>query len=212
MSVTITIVYDNTAWDSRLRPDWGFSCLVEAHGRKILFDTGADGSILMGNLRLLGISPSSIDAVFISHSHVDHMGGLIEILKAKPSAPVFVPAPLADFRSGTVITKGITLYPGFYSTGTLTETEHALVVACEGGVVAITGCSHPGVEAILKATREFGRPCGLIGGFHAFNRFEILNDLDVICPAHCTAYTHRIRSLYPDKVVSGGTGKVLEIP
>ncbi|MFZ2631986.1 MAG: hypothetical protein WA081_14985 [Desulfosalsimonadaceae bacterium] len=31
----ITILYDNTAWDSRLTADWGFSCLVEAHGKKI---------------------------------------------------------------------------------------------------------------------------------------------------------------------------------
>jgi metal-dependent hydrolase (beta-lactamase superfamily II) len=57
----ITIIYDNTAWDSRLTPDWGFSCLVEAHGKKILFDTGAKGDILLRNLKLLGIDPHQID-------------------------------------------------------------------------------------------------------------------------------------------------------
>lgn len=28
----ITIIYDNTAYRNDLTTDWGFSCLVEAHG------------------------------------------------------------------------------------------------------------------------------------------------------------------------------------
>jgi len=53
-----TILYDNeTAVDS-LVADWGFSCLIETDGKKILFDTGAKGDILFRNMTLPGIDPS----------------------------------------------------------------------------------------------------------------------------------------------------------
>jgi 7,8-dihydropterin-6-yl-methyl-4-(beta-D-ribofuranosyl)aminobenzene 5'-phosphate synthase len=45
--VKLTIVYDNEVFQKGLRSDWGFSCLIEIEGRKILFDTGADGKILL---------------------------------------------------------------------------------------------------------------------------------------------------------------------
>jgi metal-dependent hydrolase (beta-lactamase superfamily II) len=43
----ITIIYDNTAWLKSLPADWGFACLVEARGKKILFDTGAGDGIVV---------------------------------------------------------------------------------------------------------------------------------------------------------------------
>jgi len=53
----ITIIYDNEVSEEGLEADWGFSCLVEVYGKKILFDTGADGSILLGNMEKLDIDP-----------------------------------------------------------------------------------------------------------------------------------------------------------
>jgi len=49
----VTILYDNTAYLEELAPDWGFSALVEAHNRTILFDTGTEGSILLDNMKKL---------------------------------------------------------------------------------------------------------------------------------------------------------------
>ena len=50
----ITIIYDNTAHRENLRAGGGFSALVEAEGRTILFDTGAEGAILLENMSALG--------------------------------------------------------------------------------------------------------------------------------------------------------------
>jgi 7,8-dihydropterin-6-yl-methyl-4-(beta-D-ribofuranosyl)aminobenzene 5'-phosphate synthase len=49
----ITIVYDNVVWEPALTSDWGFACLVEAAGQTLLFDSGARGDILLGNMESL---------------------------------------------------------------------------------------------------------------------------------------------------------------
>ena len=80
----ITIIYDNVVYKEGLQDDWGFSCLVEIENTPtILFDTGANGSYLLYNMAKLHIDPNSIDEVFISHSHFDHVGGLSVFLNVK---------------------------------------------------------------------------------------------------------------------------------
>ncbi len=72
--------------DNAVQPSSGFwgehglAYLVEAAGRRILFDTGQSGTVLAHNLKLLGIDPATIDAVAISHAHYDHTGGLPALL------------------------------------------------------------------------------------------------------------------------------------
>ena len=41
----VTIVYDNETLQPGLEAAWGFSCLVEADGQRLLFDTGGPGTI-----------------------------------------------------------------------------------------------------------------------------------------------------------------------
>ena len=48
------------------------------------------------------------------------------------------------------------------------------------------GCSHSGVGNILKAASQFGKPYALIGGLHGFSDFDLVKDLTLICPTHCT--------------------------
>ena len=66
--------------DERLAGEPGVSYLVTVDGMKILFDTGRNvreehPSPLLRNMESLGLSPTDIDAVFISHCHPDHVGG-----------------------------------------------------------------------------------------------------------------------------------------
>jgi hypothetical protein len=51
----VTILYDNDRIDPIFYSQWGFSCLVGelGNGKKILFDTGGDGSTLRYNMKQL---------------------------------------------------------------------------------------------------------------------------------------------------------------
>lgn len=211
----LTLLYDNTVWDTRLTHDWGFACLVEAHDKTILFDTGAKGDILKKNMATLGIPARSIDAIVISHEHWDHTGGLIDILAETGVIPLYIPfsfqAPPPGAKA-TVVDRPVEIYPGIRSTGTLGAVEQALVVTrADGSVVVVAGCSHPGVETILEAARRIGPVSALVGGLHGFNNFEAVKEIHTLCPTHCTQFITTIKKLYPSAYVEGGAGRVLTL-
>ena len=62
--------------------EWSMSAfLLEAEGKKALFDTGYNITISSGitdRLKELRISPDEIDYIFITHFHWDHIDGLID--------------------------------------------------------------------------------------------------------------------------------------
>ena len=95
----VTIIYDNTTLKTELKADWGFSALIEIKERKILFDTGANGRILLSNMEKLGINPKEIEEVFISHSHFDHTGGLSAFLDQNNKVKVWVPPSFRGVKS-----------------------------------------------------------------------------------------------------------------
>lgn len=208
-----TIIYDNTVFRKDLQADWGFSALVEAKGKKILFDTGGSGAILLSNMRKLGIAPQEIDDVFISHAHLDHTGGLAAFLDQNNDVKVWVPHSFRGVKNAKeiiAITNSRTLYDGIYSTGELEGIEQSLCVETQKGIVIIAGCSHPSMEHIINTASEFGKVYGIIGGLHG-NRPESLKNLELICATHCTQYKQEIQSLYPEQYIEGGAGKVIEI-
>lgn len=209
----ITIIYDNTVWGEGLKADWGFAALVETKTRKILFDTGASGAILLSNMQKLAIAPEQIEDVFISHAHFDHTGGLSAFLDRNNTVKAWVPHSFRGLkRAAEVIPVDASrqLYEGIHSTGQLEGIEQSLCLQTRRGVLVIAGCSHPRLEHIFAAAGQFGRVFGIIGGLHG-NRPEALAGLEMICATHCTRYKEEIRSLYPDQWITGGVGSVIEI-
>lgn len=70
--------------------EWGFAALVEADGRKILFDTGARPNTVFENAKAFKVDLSDVQDVVLSHFHYDHTTGLItlrrEFAKSNPRA------------------------------------------------------------------------------------------------------------------------------
>ena len=79
--------------------EFGLSMHVETHRgaetRNTLVDFGFTPEALVTNVELLGIDPSKLDALVLSHGHYDHFGGLVGFLqryngKLKPNLPFYV--------------------------------------------------------------------------------------------------------------------------
>jgi len=210
----ITIVYDNEVKKPGLIADHGFSCLIEAPDTpKILFDTGAKGSILLHNMKELKIDPGSIGVVVISHNHGDHFGGLQAITEANQDAELYLPPSFGGIsaKKVTKIKEPVEIRHGIFTTGEVGGMEQSLAIKTDKGLVVITGCAHPGVGNILDATARFGKAYGIIGGLHEFHDFDRLNPLSLICPCHCTQYKSEIKRLFPDRCLDCGAGLIIEL-
>jgi len=86
MQIRLATLSENTANYGYLA-EWGLSILVEADGMRILVDTGLSFSAVH-NAQLMGIDLATIDRIVISHGHVDHIGGLCEVLKIRGGVEV----------------------------------------------------------------------------------------------------------------------------
>ena len=229
----ITIIYDNTAFRKDLQSDWGFSCLVEEKGApnpapeqgrcgaRILFDTGGNGRVLLSNMEKLGIDPTSIEEVFISHLHFDHTGGLSELLEVNPNIKkIYVPCSMG-LENEVVLKEPTKIHENIFSTGELEEIEQSMGIITEKGIVLIVGCSHPYMGTILDTAKKFacppyfvkqngrGKIYAIIGGMHGFSEFELFKDINLICPTHCTQHKKELKEIYPQRYIEGGAGRVI---
>jgi len=223
----ITIIYDNKiAKDIKgLKAGWGFSCFIQTKEKNILFDMGWDGDILISNMKLLDIDPKDINLVVISHSHWDHCGGLARVLNLNKNLEVYVPKSFSKHlkeeikkRSDTYeISKSREICPKVYTTGEIEGSlligktrvsikEQSLIISTAKGLVVITGCAHSGIKKILNSANKLGKVYGLMGGFHNFEEYNLLKDIPLIVPTHCTANKKKIMSLFPKNCLEGGVG------
>jgi 7,8-dihydropterin-6-yl-methyl-4-(beta-D-ribofuranosyl)aminobenzene 5'-phosphate synthase len=211
----VTIVYDNEVDKQGLKGGWGFSALVQAENiSPILFDTGADSPTLLHNMRKLGIPPEGIGIIVISHAHGDHTGGLSGILEVNKDAEIYVPTSFwgtIPGRKVIPVTSPLQISEQVFSTGEFKGIEQSLALKTDKGILALVGCSHPGVGNIIDAASRFGKVYGIVGGLHGFHDFDRLSGLSLICPCHCTQHKSEIKQLFPQQCVKCGAGLVLEL-
>jgi 7,8-dihydropterin-6-yl-methyl-4-(beta-D-ribofuranosyl)aminobenzene 5'-phosphate synthase len=143
------------------------------------------------------------------------VGGLPDFLSRNADVRLFVPpsfdAPSRAAREIFPVADPMEIDRGIYLTGELAGIEQALLVKTGKGLVTIVGCSHPGIGMILEKAEGFGKTKSLIGGFHGFNQFDLLEDIDLVCPTHCTQYKEEIAVRYPKAFIEGGVSRVIEI-
>lgn len=66
----------------------GNSILISSKGANFLVDIGVSAKRCEGALYNIGVSPDSIDAVFITHEHIDHANG-VRVFAGRYDIPVF---------------------------------------------------------------------------------------------------------------------------
>jgi 7,8-dihydropterin-6-yl-methyl-4-(beta-D-ribofuranosyl)aminobenzene 5'-phosphate synthase len=235
--VSVTIVYDNMVFDNRLAANWGFSCVIKGFNKVVLFDTGYDGSELLGNMRVMGIEPAEIDLIVLSHVHRDHTGGLEKFLEKNSEVAVYIPSSFYHQLKSVVTEAGgqavevsdrMELVPGLWTTGELKGPvlEQAVYFQGKEGLVLVTGCAHPGIanmaEHVVQATGS--KMHMVLGGFHlgdcdTGSVEAIINKLKKfgvakVLPTHCTGEgaIRLFRQAFSLGFINGGLGSVIEMP
>lgn len=188
-SLSLTVLSE---WEAEpgFRNEAGVSYVLRSDRGAILFDVGfgAQSGVVVENARKLGFTLADVDALVISHLHLDHMGGY----EAQKAGAVAVPAELgspegkdcfvpdeagAGGFSRHVVDSPRILAPGIATTGPLARAlfffgyieEQVLVARLEtGGLAVITGCGHPTIEVILEMVgRLSDEPVHTVaGGLH----------------------------------------------
>lgn len=232
----ITVIYDNRLWKEGLEPAWGFACLIEGLDKKILFDTGGDGKILMSNMKKLGIDPKQVEMVVLSHEHGDHVGGLASFLSANPNVTVYVlrsfPPSIKNEAKGcgaevVEVAGPAKISEHVLSTGEMGTMikEQSLVIPTDRGLIVITGCAHPGVVKIVEKAKELtGEEVLLVmGGFHLLGHSDaqikrIISEFSELGvryagPCHCSGdrAIELFAQEYGEHFIQIGAGRTVEL-
>jgi len=229
--VTLISVYDNYQVNPELKTAWGFATIIKTPQELILFDTGGNSEILLSNMKKLGIDPSSIKKVVISHIHGDHSGGLEGFLERNSNVTVFIPSSFPKSVKNMIIQNGAKfveisaprkISDSIYTTGELygSPKEQSLIIDSKKGLVVITGCAHPGIVTIVKRAKKLMKKDKVylvLGGFHhpplsCVKEFKELQ-VEKVAPSHCTGDLAReaFRKEYKGNFIEYGVGKNIEI-
>jgi len=184
--IVITVITDNLA--DALRPDYKIakrysagnaspfeSVLIHAeHGlayhvettvdgqtHAFLFDFASNGAGMMKNVELLKLDLKKIEAIALSHDHLDHQSALIEFLKAKKEE----------------IPQGIPFYVGEqFFVGTYSRMP-------DGMVVSLLALKREDVEGLnMVKIVEVKSPTPIVPGAHLAGRIERVTEYEKIAP------------------------------
>ena len=73
---------------------------------KILFDAGTDADILIERLQEINVKPEDINFICITHTHFDHIGGLVKNnSKVFPNATIFISKEEFDANTNLMLYK-----------------------------------------------------------------------------------------------------------
>lgn len=235
--IELRIVFDNNAGEEEFETKWGFACVITGCKKRILFDTGLDGAMLLRNLERAGVDPKSIDAVVLSHIHGDHTGGLKAFLEANGDVTVYLPKVFPQEFKDQVRAAAAEVVEtdspnkicdGLCTTGVLGGRipEQGIYVQTAEGILVVTGCAHPGIVQIAKAARDHSeQPIRfVVGGFHLVQTsadgvrsvIDGLKKLEAeeVAPTHCTGDPAReaIKTAFGDKYKAVGAGSRMVFP
>ena len=92
----VTILTENTVYKRGFLGEHGLSMLLEAEGKRYLFDTGQT-DVFLRNAERMKLDLEHLDGIIISHGHYDHCGGMrywarkqAALADSLPQIPIYI--------------------------------------------------------------------------------------------------------------------------
>jgi 7,8-dihydropterin-6-yl-methyl-4-(beta-D-ribofuranosyl)aminobenzene 5'-phosphate synthase len=179
---------------------------------------------------LYGVFGSALPGLFYPRCH--SLPAYMQYYDGKPPETIRhgTPWPQARFRwikETTEVTPGVSLVAVVSDVpGTREMRELSLALKTSQGLVLVAGCSHPGIEKIVAASRAIDtRVHCIFGGLHLVLASEpevnrvarALRDdwqVESIAPGHCTGEPGfmALSEVFGEKYVYAGLGDSVELP
>jgi len=135
--------------------------VVNAQSHSFLFDFAADFQGVKKNIELLKLDLTRIEALALSHDHVDHQAALIEFLKATRT----------DIPQGTPFYVGEQFFVGTY------------MRRPDGNVMSLLALKREDIEGLgLLKIVEVKAPTSIVPGAYLTGRIERVTDYEQIPP------------------------------
>ncbi len=138
------------------------------------------------------------------------------------------PWPGGNFTGVAKVTEvlpGFFIIPGVSTTpGTLELKELSLAIKSPKGVILVVGCSHPGLENIVKTATTIDPKVNIVfGGFHHIQADDaevarlataLQGEVERVAPGHCTGEPEfaALKKAFGDRYIYAGEGTVHELP
>jgi 7,8-dihydropterin-6-yl-methyl-4-(beta-D-ribofuranosyl)aminobenzene 5'-phosphate synthase len=235
-SLTITVVFDNYEHKQGLETSWGFACVIQGMEKTLLFDTGADGEILLRNMKRMNLDPQQIESLVISHDHWDHTGGLQAFLGQNDRVDLYLLDSFSQDLDANERFPNLKAHRSLesrkicehvYTTGKMGSriSEQSLIIDTSKGLIVITGCAHPGIVDIVKQAKTLlSKKIFLVmGGFHLRDKndteiadiiqnFQSLG-VNYVGASHCTGdkAIKAFANTYKERAIDLGVGQVIRI-
>lgn len=196
-TLSILPLVDYYAENETFTTEAGVSYYLHADNKNILLDVGANGrkehpSALLKNLKILGKKFDNLDFIYLSHLHLDHIGGMKDQKNATfsvssgnvelPEIPVYSPEPVrpSELNPGPIpeiIKNPYKISEGIISIGIIPKALYLMGYTLENtiafnlsgkGIVVVIGCGHQSIDKILERINKlFNEPVyAIIGGLH----------------------------------------------
>lgn len=156
-------------------------------------------------------------------AHMRYFGG--EPPQVVPHGSAWAGIPFIPVGAVTEIMPGVRLLAAVSEAPGMRDLrEISLAIDTPSGQVVVVGCSHPGVDRILKLANDSGTVRLLVGGFHWVTTPErelpgmaraLREDFKVtsVAPGHCTGEVafKELLEVFGDRYIYAGVGTVIPL-
>lgn len=163
----ITTLVENSSKRGELSPQYGLSLLVETAQGTLVVDAGQDDTSYT-NFCTMGLDEKAIDALFVSHNHFDHIGGMQSYIDA--TAPRNVPVYISSDSGIPLVSKRFLRRQEIVSKNELIEKNRERLVPVEDAVPVL-----PSVFACRVKAPDLAYSC-------KDKKLKMLNDMGRAVP------------------------------